>query len=140
MHLSCPLHDFFEQARAAFDTGVGLIIPMYYDYADFDEAYLTDAAGTFSQYMFGPSILVAPIVTPGLAFLGGGLLTSKTVWLPPGSWYSTISGNVIESSSSFVTNNYTIDEIPIWYDLVWFSCPQLDVYFYNCLSGIGRDL
>jgi alpha-glucosidase len=76
----------YTQARAAFDTGVGLIIPMYYDHPEFEEAYLTDANGTFSQYMFGPSILVAPIVTQGSAFLGGGILTSKTVWLPPGSW------------------------------------------------------
>ena len=80
----------YTQARAAFDTGVGLIIPMYYDHPDFDEAYLTDANGTFSQYMFGPSILVAPVVTQGSAFLGGGYLTPKTVWLPPGLWCGTL--------------------------------------------------
>lgn len=104
----------YSQARAAFDTGVGLIIPMYYDYPTFEEAYLTDASGTFSQYMFGPSILVAPIVNQGQTFLGGGFLTSKTVWLPPGVWYSTVSGDIIQSSSILVTKNYTLDEVPLW--------------------------
>jgi hypothetical protein len=100
----------YTQARAAFDT---------------EEAYLTDANGTFSQYMFGPSILVAPIVTQGNAFLGGGLLTSKTVWLPPGAWYCTVSGDVVQSSSLFVTKNYTIDEIPSW-------CAQLCLFTLCC--------
>ena len=104
----------YTQAREAFDTGVGLIIPMYYDHPDFEEAYLTDANGTFSQYMFGPSILVAPIVTRGQAFLGGGFITSKTVWLPPGLWYNTVSGDVIQSTSALFTKNYTLDEIPMW--------------------------
>jgi hypothetical protein len=104
----------YTQAREAFDTGVGLIIPMYYDHPDFEEAYLTDANGTFSQYMFGPSILVAPIVTQGQTFLGGGFITSKTVWLPPGLWYNTVSGDVIQSTSALFTKNYTLDEIPMW--------------------------
>ena len=87
---------------------------MYYDHPDYDEAYLTDASGTFSQYMFGPSILVAPIVKQGQQFLGGGLLTSKSVWLPPGSWYNTLTGDVTASSSVIFTRNYTLNDIPMW--------------------------
>jgi alpha-glucosidase (family GH31 glycosyl hydrolase) len=57
---------------------------------------------------------VAPIVNQGQTFLGGGFLTSKTVWLPPGVWYSTVSGDIIQSSSILVTKNYTLDEVPLW--------------------------
>jgi hypothetical protein len=129
----------YTQAREAFDTGVGLIIPMYYDHPEFEEAYLSDANGTFSQYMFGPSILVAPIVTPGQTFLGGGFITPKTVWLPPGSWYNTVSGDVIQSTSALFTKNYTLDEIPMW-------CATLPPRYFPALlhmrfaTGTGLEL
>ncbi len=50
---------------AAFDTGVGLVRPMYYHYPELDAAYGMDGNGNNVQYMFGPSILFSPVVTAG---------------------------------------------------------------------------
>ena len=72
----------YNAARNAFDTGVGLIRPMYYEHPQCDEAYAgekiitlitcnlfifsTKAApnGDFAQYYFGPDMIVAPVVRP----------------------------------------------------------------------------
>jgi len=111
---------------------------MYYDHPDYDEAYLTDASGTFSQYMFGPSILVAPIVKQGQQFLGGGLLTSKSVWLPPGSWYNTLTGDVTVSSSVIFTRNYTLNDIPMWCAAQPLPPPQQKPPFISLAAGTVR--
>lgn len=77
--------------RAAFDTGVGLIIPMYYFFPEHDEAYAM-TANTSAQYMFGPSILFSPVSAPAAPYAFGPGLATKTTWLPPGQWYDTTTG------------------------------------------------
>jgi hypothetical protein len=67
---------------AAFDTGVGLIRPMYYHYPELNQAYAMDNNGNNVQYMFGPSILFAPVVTAGNTSqvgMGPGL-ANKVTW------------------------------------------------------------
>ena len=44
--------------RQAFDTGLSLLRPLYYDYPLLDGAYGATAAGAFPQYLFGDSIMV----------------------------------------------------------------------------------
>jgi hypothetical protein len=102
--------------RSAFDTGVGLIRPMYYDWPEEDNAYAMDDAGNSVQYMFGPSVLFSPVIAAGIPMLGGTPGPAvKTTWLPPGaSWYDSLSG-VITTGGVSITKNYTIMEIPLWY-------------------------
>jgi alpha-glucosidase (family GH31 glycosyl hydrolase) len=38
---------------------------MYYYFPELDSAYAMDDTGNGVQYMFGPSILVSPVVAPG---------------------------------------------------------------------------
>ena len=48
-----------EKARQAYDTGVSMCRPLYYDSPEANNAYLFE-----DEYMFGDDILVAPVVTP----------------------------------------------------------------------------
>lgn len=50
---------FYTAARKAYDTGLSINRPMYYDYPTNDEAYRYKG-----QYMLGDEILVSPILSP----------------------------------------------------------------------------
>ena len=55
----------YSAARAVFETGLGLLIPMYYEHPELAEAYLADPAGNFGQYFFGTTdVFAAPITAP----------------------------------------------------------------------------
>jgi alpha-glucosidase (family GH31 glycosyl hydrolase) len=77
----------YTAARQAYDTGISLMRPMYYDYPEAAEAY--QYAG---QYMFGDSLLVAPVTTP-LDPLHH--LSKKAVWMPEGEWVEWSTGSRI---------------------------------------------
>jgi alpha-glucosidase (family GH31 glycosyl hydrolase) len=68
--------------RSAFDCGVGLLRPMYYEWPELEQAYGMDANGNNVQYMFGPAILFSPVVQAGSTSqvgMGPGL-AKKTTW------------------------------------------------------------
>lgn len=71
----------YSLAHAATKTGVPLVRAMYLEYPKDDAAY----AAAWSQYLYGPDILVAPAATPGNP-------TSTSVWFPPGAWTDYFSG------------------------------------------------
>jgi len=107
--------------RSAFDTGVGIIRPMYYYFPELDPAYAMDNNGNSVQYMFGPSILFSPVVTAGDATqngMGPGM-ASKTTWLPPGTWVDANTGVVTTvaptDSAHYLTKSYAINEVPLWF-------------------------
>jgi len=87
----------YTQARIAFDTGVAIVHPLYYDYPEVEQAY------SYShQYMFGDDIFVSPVTT---AVDKSTNRTAKTIWFPPGHWVDffglkTVTGPA-ESTLSF---------------------------------------
>eukprot|EP01126_Amoeba_proteus_P047207 TRINITY_DN5379_c0_g1_i4.p1 TRINITY_DN5379_c0_g1~~TRINITY_DN5379_c0_g1_i4.p1 ORF type:complete len:454 (-),score=92.74 TRINITY_DN5379_c0_g1_i4:141-1502(-) len=97
--------------RQAFDTGISLLRPMYYDYPSEAMAYAGDIKGNFPQYMFGDDILVSPIVVPGDVNTS---LARAIVWLPPGTWFDYEMGNLINSAGSVIQNSYDISEVPVY--------------------------
>jgi hypothetical protein len=101
----------YTAMRSTYDTGVQMVYPMYYDWPDASEAYLMNGNGTFAQYMFGPSILVAPVCTQGNQFQ----LATKLVWLPPGQWYDDVRGQVLQGGSALLNFTYDIAELPLFY-------------------------
>ena len=120
-HRAALLPVVYNGHRSAFDTGLGHIRPMYYGWPTLDAAYGMDANGNNVQYMFGPSILFSPVVTPGATnqeAMGPGLAT-KTTWLPPGTWVDAQSGVVTTVAGSdtahMVTKAYALNEVPLWY-------------------------
>jgi hypothetical protein len=64
--------------RQLFDTGVGIMQPLYYHYPALDEAYRMNRTDN-AEYFFGNDILVAPITAPCVR----SLLHCLLLCLPP---------------------------------------------------------
>lgn len=56
------------------------------------------------QYMFGPSLLVAPLVSGE---------REKIVWLPPGTWYDLFTGEPFEGGV-FLKRRYETEQFPVF--------------------------
>ena len=94
----------YTMARKAYDTGVSLCRPMYYDYPDAKEAY-----DNRNEYMFGDNILVYPITRP----MNDGVST-QAVWLPSGNdWYELSSGTLLQGGQT-VERRFMLDEYPAY--------------------------
>ncbi len=94
----------YTMAREAYDTGISICRPLYYDYPDMDEAY--DYEG---EYMFGNDILVAPITeasSNGISF--------KKIWFPEGNWWSASTNELIEGPC-VRTMSFTQEQIPYFF-------------------------
>lgn len=95
----------YSAAREAYDTGVSLCRPMYYDYPEAKEAYEFQ-----DQYMFGNDILVAPISSP---VSPANMDASKIVWLPEGRWIEWFTGNLFEGPDR-IERGFALDESPVY--------------------------
>ena len=94
----------YTMARKAYDTGVGLCRPMYYEYPEAAEAYEREG-----QYFFGDDILVAPVVEPSVDGV-----SKKEIWFPEGGWWSVAHGRLIDGGA-VRSLDYTLDQIPYFY-------------------------
>ncbi|MGI9103063.1 MAG: TIM-barrel domain-containing protein [Terriglobales bacterium] len=95
----------YTAARQAYDTGISLLRPLYYDWPDAPEAYEFK-----NEYMFGDDMLVAP-VTAELSLTDE--LAHETVWLPPGTWIEWFTGAVLQGPAK-MERNFGLDEIPVY--------------------------
>lgn len=95
----------YTAARQAYDMGVSICRPLYYDYPESDEAYSFE-----DEYQFGDQILVAPITSPmradGRAW--------RQIWLPEGSWFD-VSCNKMREGGQTIKEGYTDVQIPYFY-------------------------
>ena len=106
VHLRYQLIPYiYTAARRAYDTGVSICHPMYYDYPDRDEAYQFE-----NEYMFGDDLLVHPITHP---MEEGGVVVVQQTWLPEGEWFEWFSGAVLEGGR-VVERPFMIDEVPVY--------------------------
>jgi alpha-glucosidase (family GH31 glycosyl hydrolase) len=95
----------YNAAREAYDTGISLCRPMYYDYPESPEAY--DFKG---QYMFGDDILAAPVTTKSAPETG---LAPKKIWLPEGEWFEWTSGTPLKGGR-VIDRDFAGHEIPMY--------------------------
>lgn len=95
----------YTMARVAYETGVSLCRPLYYDYPEAPEAYAEEWR---SEYMFGDNILIAPIGEP----MHNGESTLK-IWLPEGEWYDFFKGDKLQGGQMIV-RSYKLDEYPVF--------------------------
>ena len=95
----------YTAAREAYDTGVSVLRPMYYDSPEAPEAYLYSG-----QYRFGDAMLVAPIASPLDPMHH---LAKKAVWLPEGDWVQWNTGARFKGPGAFACS-YDLDEIPVF--------------------------
>jgi alpha-glucosidase (family GH31 glycosyl hydrolase) len=102
---------FYNLVRDAFDSGLGPLRPMYYEFPEENNAYLADLNGNFAQYFFGDDMIVAPVVTP--ADPNTTNLASKKIWIPAGEWVEKDRGTVIEGPQ-MLSRLYTLAEIPVF--------------------------
>ncbi len=81
----------YTAAREAFDTGVSICRPMYYEWPDEDAAYSVTNA-----YMFGRDILAVTISTPADKASG---LAALDIWFPEGKWFDVSAGDIVEGGA-----------------------------------------
>ncbi len=96
----------YTQARKAYDTGVSICRPLYYDYPEVDEAYENEG-----EYMFGDDILVNPITAPAQS---ADRTIQWSTWLPEGTWYDTNTGETIQGGKVHKAT-YTQAQIPYFF-------------------------
>jgi len=92
----------YTAAREAYDTGVSICRPLYYDWPEENEAYRQEG-----EYMFGDDILVSPVVTAA----EDGQRTFHKTWLPDGEWYDVTRGK-LRIGGTIISDYYAMDEIP----------------------------
>ncbi|MCL4524305.1 MAG: glycoside hydrolase family 31 protein [Acidobacteria bacterium] len=95
----------YTAARAAYDTGLSICRPLYYDYPEAAEAYEFK-----NEYLFGSDMLVAPVAT---AVSEENLLAKKSIWLPPGTWIEWFTGTRLEGPAK-IERTFTLNEIPVY--------------------------
>ena len=89
-------------ARKAYDTGVSICRPLYYEWPEENKAYSVE-----DEYLFGDDILVSPISTPADS---EGKSERKT-WLPDGVWFD-MCRNKLRIGGQTITDRYALNEIP----------------------------
>ena len=95
----------YTMARKTYDTGLGIVRPLYYEYPEIEEAYNHE-----DQYFFGDDIIVAPIVEASK----DGKTSTRTLWLPEGNWWSASTSRPVKGGGE-VTLNFGMDQIPYFY-------------------------
>lgn len=95
----------YTAARQAYDTGISICRPLYYDSPEEENAYIFE-----DEYMFGDDILVAPVVTPSES----DGKTARKIWLPEGKWFDVCRNEVVNGNRTF-TDRYAQQEIPYFY-------------------------
>lgn len=92
----------YNASRQAYDTGVSICRPMYYDYPEASQAYDFKA-----QYMFGDDILAATICEPVNPETG---TASRQIWFPAGNDWFDMAHRRMVKGGSIQTLSYTIAE------------------------------
>lgn len=89
-----------ECMQAASDTGAPVMRPLFYDFPEDKKCWETE-----DSYMFGPDLLVSPVMEAGV--------TKRSVYLPAGAtWKDAYTGKVYEGGQT-ITVPAPIDIIPV---------------------------
>lgn len=93
----------YSYERQAYETGVGLVKPLVFDYpSDSNVASYKDA------WMFGDHMLVAPVGDQGQ--------TMKSIYLPAGTWIDYFNGTKYPGAQTinYKVNSSTWDDVPLF--------------------------
>ena len=92
----------YTAARQAYDTGVSICRPLYYEWPEENEAYRQEG-----EYMFGDNILVSPVVTAA----NNSNKTFLKTWLPDGMWYDVTHNEMVQGGTT-ISHYYGLGDIP----------------------------
>ena len=95
----------YTEARRTYDTGVAFLRPLYYDWPEAEQAYTAK-----NEYVFGDSMIVAPVTSP--IDKASGLATEK-VWLPAGEWIEWNTGRHFTGPIE-LNRKFSIRETPVY--------------------------
>ena len=96
----------YTAARQAYDEGLGICRPLYYDYPETEKAYTET-----EEFMFGDNILATTVCQPADKVTG---LAERKMWFPEGSdWWDMATGTLHKGGSE-ATLHYTISENPYY--------------------------
>jgi hypothetical protein len=96
----------YSSAAESCRATVPLLRPMYLDHAHEEVAYQVP-----HQYLLGPSLLVAPVVAPGI---GEAKVAEQAVWFPPGApWYHLLTGEAFAGGQTRLVLS-DLDELPVF--------------------------
>jgi hypothetical protein len=95
----------YTEARRTYDSGVAFVRPLYYDWPEQDQAYVAK-----NQYLFGDSMMVAPVTVAADKYSG---LASKSVWLPDGNWIEWSTGRHFKGPAQ-LQRKFAIRDIPVY--------------------------
>jgi alpha-glucosidase (family GH31 glycosyl hydrolase) len=95
----------YTAAYHAYQTGISLCRPMYYEYPEKEEAYNFPG-----QYQFGADMIVSPVTSPPDSITK---LTFQKIWLPEGKWIEWFTGSEIVGGKT-IERKFSPDEIPVY--------------------------
>jgi alpha-D-xyloside xylohydrolase len=87
--------------RDAHENGAPVMRPLFFEFPEDPESWLLK-----DQYMFGPDILVAPVME--------AQAVSRQVYLPPGNEWTDLHSGKKHSGGTFITAEAPIDIIPVF--------------------------
>jgi alpha-glucosidase (family GH31 glycosyl hydrolase) len=95
----------YTASRKAYDSGISLCHPLYYEHPMMPEAYQFS-----NEYYFGDKMIAAPVVakTDSTDFLA-----KEKIWLPPGEWEEWFTGNKLKGDRIY-ERAYSKTEIPLF--------------------------
>ncbi|HVP39161.1 MAG TPA: TIM-barrel domain-containing protein, partial [Candidatus Saccharimonadales bacterium] len=95
----------YTASRRAYESGVAIVHPLYYDWPDADQAYAYRG-----DYGFGADLVVSPVVTP---IDSASVLASQRLWVPPGQWFEWSSGERLTGPRE-LDRTFALDELPVY--------------------------
>ncbi len=87
--------------RAAHEKGTPPMRPLFYDFSDDGETWNIE-----DQFMFGPDLLVAPVLYEGER--------QRTVYLPAGATWKAVNTGETHEGGQWLTCDAPIDSIPLF--------------------------
>ena len=95
----------YTMAREAYETGVSLCRPLYYEHPEQQAAY-----DYRNEYFFGDNLLVAPVCDPVSPEDGYATLD---LWLPEGQWIEQATGTLLDGGTT-MQRKFSMDEYPVY--------------------------
>jgi alpha-D-xyloside xylohydrolase len=90
-----------RQMVAAHRKGTPVIRPLFYDFPRDEPCWNIE-----DQYMFGPDIMVAPVLAAGMH--------SRPVYLPPGDTWRDLLTDQIWSGGAWIEVDTPLETIPVF--------------------------
>ncbi|MBC8059543.1 MAG: DUF5110 domain-containing protein [Clostridiaceae bacterium] len=121
----------YSSERTAYESGLGLVRPLIYDYpSDSNVSNYTDA------WMFGDSMLVAPVVDAAQ--------TLKSIYLPAGTWIDYFRGTAYTGGQTikYPVNAQSLTDIPVFVKKGGIIPTQkvLDYVGQNSITSVNVDV